>query len=149
MPLLRSLARYEFKYNKQKSKTDAQQTKQVQTQKVSSRKELKDPREVSYTIPEYISKIFHDSCTEELQKEYKGQGILKQLLCIERSLDLYKDFPKYAMEKERRAKRAGTKVGSDLAKFTELMNDKVPERQKEIEEYEQARKLEKEQKHAQ
>lgn len=41
---------------------------------------------------ELIDEIFWENTVEELRKEYKGAGILQQLLCIERSLKQYIEF---------------------------------------------------------
>jgi len=107
---------------------------------------LKDPREVTYTTAENIDRIFNENCVEELQKEYKGQGILKQLLCIERSLKLYIDAMREFNMKLYEDKKSG-KRSNDILKIDQLeekMNDRKSERQKEIESYEKAKKDEKE-----
>ena len=58
----------------------------------SRRDKKNEPTEPQLTVGQHITKIFTESALDEYKKEFKGAGILNQLLAVEKSLMSYIEF---------------------------------------------------------
>jgi hypothetical protein len=105
----------------------------------AGRKESKDqPR----SVVQLIEEIFRENTIEEFRKEYKGAGVLQQLLCIERSLKTFIEFVSDKKLNETELKKLGKmpeKLETNKRRKEELKKQEERKRKEEKQKHMSAR----------